>query len=515
MRRVGLFPAHPAAVRVRLFSSLPSASQLSSLEQRLLDLPHPTLPGTLGGLGVLSVQAQPAGITVALDHVFPGTPAAAAIEAQVRAACGGLPVALRLASSQRPGSPAFAGLGGGLSQLRSAVAVASGKGGVGKSTVAVNLAFALHARGARVGLLDSDVQGPSLPTMLTPSSLAVGKQGGSGECINALDVAGVACASYGWVSPKSPVTGERGGAAVMRGPILATVVRQLAKFTAWGARDALVVDTPPGTGDVHLTLGQLLPFAGAVVVTTPQAVAMADTRRGLDMLAKLNIPLLALVLNMAHFQAPDSGVRYHPLGNGEREVARLARDWNLPQEALFHLPMEEATSTACDSGVPLVLSHPHSATARVFDSLAAYVAGRVERRLGGGEEATGSSSSSSSSSSSEGSSVPQSPLGQVSMRWDAGRARLLVRWVDSEGGGEVALEPAQVRRACRCAACIDEHTGVPRLDPASVPPAIVPRSVALKGNYGVAVEWSDGHSSSIYPLAQLKDMALAQRPPRK
>jgi Mrp family chromosome partitioning ATPase len=218
--------------------------------------------------------------------------------------------------SSRGGSHSFTPLGGGLTHLRTAIAVASGKGGVGKSTVAVNLAFALALQGARVGVLDADVQGPSLPTMVTPPRLEVGKVRGSGsssgstgeggDCINALEspplpltaplgTPPLALASYGWVSPRNPTTGARTGAALMRGPLLATTIRQLAKFTAWGGRDALVVDTPPGTGDVHLTLGQLVPFTGAVVVTTPQAVACADTDKGLQMLGSLAVPPLAQI----------------------------------------------------------------------------------------------------------------------------------------------------------------------------------------------------------------------------
>ena len=516
----------------RYLSSGPwGARALAELEAQLLTtlraLPHPALPGSsLGALGVVtSVAASPparAGappaLAVALDPVFPGAPSAALVEAAVRAACAagapaGCAVDVALGGGARAAPPAFAALGGGLARVRAAVAVASGKGGVGKSTVAVNLAFALHARGARAALLDADVQGPSLPTMLAPRSAEVARGGGGAAegCVNAVDVRGVACASYGWVAPRHPATGERSGAALMRGPMLGSVVGQLAKFTDWGARDALVVDTPPGTGDVHLTLGQLLPFAGAVVVTTPQAVAVADTRRGLDMLARLNIPVLALVLNMAHFDAPDTGARYHPLGSGAREAARLARDYGVPQGAVLELPLEEATSAACDSGVPLVLSHPRSQAARVFDSLAALVAGRLEAALGGGGGGGGGSGAAAAAAQQQPKAAAAAALGQVTVRWDAGRHALLVRWVDEAGAGEVGLAPAAVRRACRCAACVDEHSGAPRLDPAAVAPAIAPRALVLQGNYGVAVEWSDGHSSSIYTLAQLKELALQER----
>ncbi|RYG42802.1 hypothetical protein EON68_01360, partial [archaeon] len=202
--------------------------------------------------------------------------------------------------------------GAGLEGVGSVIAVSSGKGGVGKSTVAVNLAYALAARGARVGIFDADIHGPSLPTMVSPTDTAVVKQ--ANGHINPLHFHDVALMSYGWVAPRN-ARGERAG-AVMRGPMVSSVVQQLLKFTEWGQLDHLVLDMPPGTSDIHITLGQMLPIAAAVIVSTPQRLAQADVVKGLDMFASLRIPTAALALNMAYFEPGDDASaphkRYYP-----------------------------------------------------------------------------------------------------------------------------------------------------------------------------------------------------------
>lgn len=251
----------------------------------------------------------------------------------VTAAGGASALDIRVHFVSQPHSRAImAAAGPGLAGIGSVIAVSSGKGGVGKSTVAVNLAFALAARGARVGLLDADVQGPSLPTMVTPDDLAVRKQadgtinplrmtfaaphaaaastaGSASGAVAAASTAvelrrggAVAMMSYGWVAPRN-ARGERTGGA-MRGPMTSSVVQQLLKFTDWGQLDHLIVDLPPGTGDVHVTIGQTVPLATAVIVTTPQRLALADVAKGLDMFAALKVHSSAVVLNMAYWTPP-------------------------------------------------------------------------------------------------------------------------------------------------------------------------------------------------------------------
>jgi Mrp family chromosome partitioning ATPase/DUF971 family protein len=387
--------------------------------------------------------------------------------------------------------PAFAGVG-------SVIAVSSGKGGVGKSTMAVNLAFALAAAGARVGLLDADIHGPSLPTMVQPPDTRVAKN--DRGCINAVHWRGVSMMSYGWVAPvarggSGHVKGRTGG--VMRGPMVSNVLQQLVKFTEWGVVDHLVVDLPPGTGDVHLTLGQTVPISTSVIVTTPQRLAMADVMKGLDMFAALAVPTSGIVLNMAHFDAPDTGVRYHPFGDGEAAVRSMMAGFTIP--TMYSLPIVPDLSTAGDAGTPFVLSHPTSPAAGVYAQLAAATAAAAETRVaaasgGGGGAAT------------EGSEAAPSADG-VTVKWAPEQGRIVVRHTTDQGSGQWLLHPREVRLACQCAACVDESTGQPRLNPATVPQSVVPVSTRPVGNYAVAVAWSDGHAASIYPHRWLLDLA--------
>ena len=221
-----------------------------------------------------------------------------------------------------------------LANISHCIAVSSCKGGVGKSTVAVNLAAALAMRGLRVGILDADIYGPSLPLLLTPENNdnTVRKStshilpGGRG--VMPLHVAGMLgnlkMLSFGHVSEKSGVPGAGGTrAAVVRGPIVSRVITQLVTATEWGSLDYLIVDMPPGTGDIHITLTQLIAFSGAIVVTTPHALSLADAAKGVQAFESLQVPVLALVENMAYYEPEQpmhlGGKRYYPLGKGGRE----------------------------------------------------------------------------------------------------------------------------------------------------------------------------------------------------
>lgn len=219
------------------------------------------------------------------------------------------------------------------------LAVASGKGGVGKSTVAVNLACALAARGRRVGLVDADIHGPSLPMMLGRRD---GRPGADGKGrILPLEAHGVSFVSFGsFVPEKDPV--------IWRGPMLGGVLRQFLFDVDWGGRDVLLVDLPPGTGDVPLSLSQLAELDGAVVVTTPQEVALSDAVKGLGMLRQVGVEVLGIVENMSHFTCGSCGGRSHPFGRGGGE--RAARE--LGTAFLGGLPLEDGLAARADGGVP-------------------------------------------------------------------------------------------------------------------------------------------------------------------
>lgn len=395
-------------------------------------------------------------------------------------------------------------VGAGMAGVGSVIAVASGKGGVGKSTVAVNLAFALAAAGARVGILDADIHGPSLPIMVTPEEpggAVAGVVKRADGFIVPLSMAGVRLMSYGFVAPRN-ARGERGG-AVLRGALVTQVVQQLCRFTDWGSLDHLVVDMPPGTGDVHITLGQTLPITTAVIVTTPQGLALADVRKGLDMFKALRVPSAAAVLNMAHFDAPDTGRRYFPFGSGGEPLAALAREHGIP--SIFTLPIDSHLSESGDSGVPAVLADPNGSVAGVYADLAERVAEAAEAQMWRTDSALPAGPTPAGAGQGGGDSANAPPA--LHAKLDERRGVLVLREFGPAGAREWELPSRAVRLACRCAACVDEVSGAHRLRPGAVPEDVRPLRVSPQGNYGLRIEWSDGHGTGIYTLDQLRGLA--------
>jgi len=242
------------------------------------------------------------------------------------------------------------------------IAVGSGKGGVGKSTLTVNLACALAATGARVGLLDADIYGPSVPMMLGHDLQP--------EVVDKKLVPpsrhGVKFISMGLLIPE-------GQAVVWRGPMLQGALRQFFADVAWGELDYLLIDLPPGTGDVQISLAAMVPLAGAVIVSTPQAVALLDARRAAAMFQKVEVPILGLVENMGEFICPQCGHReaIFGLGGAEREAAELQVPF------LGRIPLEPAVRASGDEGEPIVVRAPQSASAQAFRAIAGQVAARL------------------------------------------------------------------------------------------------------------------------------------------
>ncbi len=245
--------------------------------------------------------------------------------------------------------------------VKHVIAVSSGKGGVGKSTVAVNLACALAASGLRVGLLDADIYGPNAPTMLGVADRTPEVAGeGSSQVLTPIETCGIAMVSMGLlIAENQPV--------IWRGPMLNGIIRQFLYQVAWGERDVVVVDLPPGTGDAQLSLAQAVPMAGVIIVTTPQQVSLQDARRGLAMFLQMGVAVLGVVENMSAFIPPDApGKRYPIFGSGGG--ALLAAEADVP--LLAELPLEMPVREGGDSGRPVVLSAPNSQTAQAFMGLA-------------------------------------------------------------------------------------------------------------------------------------------------
>ncbi len=269
---------------------------------------------------------------------------------------------LSMAPPPPPPGPPWAGY---VADIGHVVAVASGKGGVGKSTVACNLALALAKRGKRVGLLDADIYGPSQQMMM--GAAGEPRTDSSGKIQPVTTPGGVRVMSIGYiVDADQPV--------IWRGPMLMKALEQFLGDVAWGELDYLVVDLPPGTGDVSLTLCQNVPLAGAVIVTTPQDVALIDARKGLHMFRKLEVAVLGIVENMAHYQCPKCGNVEHVFGAGGGR--RTAEELAVP--FLGAVPLEPAVVGDGDSGRPAVQARPESAAAKAFVAIADRIIDQVE-----------------------------------------------------------------------------------------------------------------------------------------
>ena len=247
--------------------------------------------------------------------------------------------------------------------VKNIIAVASGKGGVGKSTTAVNLALALAAEGAVVGMLDADIYGPSQPMML---GITGRPESRDGKTLEPMEGHGIQASSIGFmIDLDTPM--------VWRGPMVTQALEQLLRDTNWRDLDYLIVDMPPGTGDIHLTLAQKIPVTGAVIVTTPQDIALLDARKGLKMFEKVGIPILGVVENMAMHVCSNCGHVEHIFGQGGGE--RMSKDYDV--EYLGGLPLDIRIREQADSGKPTVVSDPDSRAADIYRQIARRVAVRI------------------------------------------------------------------------------------------------------------------------------------------
>ena len=290
-----------------------------------------------------------------------------AAEAAVEALPGVLSVTAVLTAQAPPRGRAEAPRGhaeaqrerGALPGVRAIVAVASGKGGVGKSTIAANLALALKANGLRVGVLDADIYGPSMPRML---GIAGRPQSHDGKILIPMRNYGIAAMSMGFlVAEETPM--------IWRGPMVMSALQQMLRQVEWGELDIMIVDMPPGTGDAQLTMAQQVPLAGAVIVSTPQDIALLDARKGLHMFEKVDVPVLGIVENMSYFLCPNCGHRSEIFSHGgaRREAERLGTEF------LGEVPLDLAIRETSDGGRPITVAEPDGPHALLFRQMAARI----------------------------------------------------------------------------------------------------------------------------------------------
>ncbi len=340
-----------------------------------------------------------------------------------------------------------------LDNVDTVVAISSCKGGVGKSTVAAFLARAMQREGLRVGLLDIDIYGPSLPTLMRDPRPQVYMQN---ERIQPVVVDGLKTMSLGYLMGDKP--------AVMRGPMVSNYTMQILRQTDWGELDYLLIDMPPGTGDIQLTLVQQAALDGAVIVTTPQALSLVDVARGIHMFESVNVPVLGIVENMAYFVCDQCDKKHYIFGSSTHTLQE-----RFGLGVLAELPLLPGLQEAAEKSA----GQDYPAFAEMADQLHRQVG---MRRIEG----------------------DQKPIVTPE------KGKVHIEWPD---GTESRIPNKTLRASCQCALCVDEFTNAPILNPQTIPEDIQVESIQPLGNYAVGINWSDNHSSGIFSWQHLRKVA--------
>ena len=340
-----------------------------------------------------------------------------------------------------------------LAQVKSTIAVSSCKGGVGKSTVAAHLAQELARRGFKVGLVDVDIHGPSIPTLfnLNNEQLYMNAQ----KQFIPIEKNKLKIMSFGFLLGDAP--------AVMRGPIVTRYVQQILLNTAWGELDYLFIDMPPGTGDVQLTITQTIQLSGAVIVTTPQTLSLIDVSRGILMFEKVSVPILGIIENMAYFICDNCDKKHFIFG--EHGAEQLQKRFGV--EILAQLPLLPQLIQKIET--PLANDYIMQAVDKVVMALGK--SSILERQ------------------------VPK-------IEFDDKHITLM--WAD---GNKMTVGNRDLRRSCQCALCVNEITGEEMLKDKDIRADIAPKEITPLGNYAIGISWNDGHSSGIYPYETIKKLA--------
>ncbi len=340
-----------------------------------------------------------------------------------------------------------------LQRVHTVLAVSSCKGGVGKSTIAAQLARQLQREGLRVGLLDTDIYGPSVPTLFNLRHPELMMRN---NLLIPLNVDGLKLMSVGFVLGDSP--------AVMRGPMVSGYVQQILHQTDWGDLEYLIIDMPPGTGDIQLTLVQQAALDGAIIVTTPHSLSLVDVARGILMFERVNVPVLGIVENMSYFVCDNCDKKHYLFGHSAQALKQ-----RFGLDTLAEFPMIDSISdlSTKDAGADI------EPLRKLAENLHRAVGKRRAQR--------------------ESLPTVAAEPGFIRVQWPDGKVDRLAN--------------RDVRAACQCAACVEEFSGRKLLDPATISQTIQATSVATLGNYAVSIAWNDGHSSGIFTWERLREIA--------
>ncbi len=340
-----------------------------------------------------------------------------------------------------------------LKDIKSIIAVSSCKGGVGKSTMAAHLALELSRRGYKVGLVDTDIHGPSIPSLFDLHNVEILTN--EKRQFIPIEFHNLKIMSFGFLLGEQP--------AVMRGPMVTQYVQQILHATAWGELDYLFIDMPPGTGDIQLTITQTIALNGAVIVTTRQTLSLVDVARGILMFEKVNVPILGIIENMSYFLCDNCNKRHYIFGGSAEES------------------LKDRFGLEVLAEVPLLPKF----TAKIYEPLANdFIMTAVDNTM----RALGKMS------------ILQKQVPTI--RFDA--THTFLKWPDGE---EIKVSNRALRLSCRCALCVNEMTGELLLKEKDVAKNIAPNACLALGNYAIGINWSDGHSSGIYPYPTIRKLA--------
>lgn len=356
----------------------------------------------------------------------------------------------------------------GLAKVSHIVAIGSGKGGVGKSTVSTNFAMALKKAGYKVGLMDADIYGPSQPEMLGVKKKEQPQV--KGEYLIPLEKHGLVFMSLGLLlDDKQPV--------IWRGPMASKMIQQFLGNVLWGDLDYLIIDLPPGSGDVQITLTQQAPLSGAIIVTTPQHVALGVAQKGLHMFRHVNVPILGIIENMSGFTCPKCGEKTDIFKQGGGK--QLAEELDIA--FLGGIPLDPELMESGDDGKPLLLKTSKSPAAKEFISIVS----NFKDVMAKGIEAN------------EPEKIEVTDDGNLSLTWPDGHT--------------AEFSPLDLRANCGCALCVSEDTGQKILDIKSIPLDIKIGAFERTGRYAVSLAFSDGHNTGIYRFDKLRDLEIKKK----